>query len=107
MLLSDPTSEVIAVVVATSVAQFGGAWTYLAAKRRAFREPVAATACGLVTTLIAAPAYILLDVHRWFDPQVSWGLSVFLAVCGGICQGALFRGRPLERLAGGSGARGA
>ena len=94
----SPTSETIAVVAAISAAQFAGAWTYLTAKRKALTEPAAAIACGVVTTLVAAPAFIALDVHHWIlGPETNWGLSVFLAVCGGITQGALFRGRPLSR----------
>ena len=80
---------------------FSGAWVY---GHVGDDSPVtvkhqlrAAAAAGLVTTVIASAIYIPLRVHIWVGGDgTSWGASVFLALCMGICQGILFRGRPLS-----------
>jgi hypothetical protein len=37
-------------------------------------------------------------VHRWVaGSQAPWGAAAFLGLCMGICQGVLFRERPLAR----------
>jgi uncharacterized membrane protein (DUF2068 family) len=65
--------------------------------RPAKSETRATAAAGLVTTVIASAIYIPLDVHTWVGGEgTSWGASVFLALCMGICQALLFRGRPLR-----------
>src|SRR2546429_6294801 len=85
-------------IIGTLIAQFAGAWTYGRAKRAlALSEARAATASGIATTVVAALIYTLFRVHEWLGGQgVSWGLSVFMAICVGLVQGVLFRGRPLE-----------
>ena len=77
-------------------AQFAGSWAYW--RVRANRpEWLAASAAGLVATIVGSLIYIPLHVHDWLGGQgSSWGLSIFMALCVGICQGALFKGRPLR-----------
>lgn len=85
-------------VLGTLAGQIAGAWVYW--RVRASREPVvhefqAATAAGIATTIVASALYIPLRVHTWIGGEgTHWGASVFLGLCMGICQGALFRGRP-------------
>ena len=86
-------------VVGTIAGQFSGAWAYWKvhglSSSQTRPEWLAATAAGLVTTLIASTIYIPLGVHTWFGGEGnSWGASVFMGVCMGVCQGVLFRGRP-------------
>jgi hypothetical protein len=91
-------SGIVGFVLGTMAAQFAGAWTYRTAKRRlALGEVKAAITSGLATAVVAASAYIPFDVHEWLGGRgVSWDVSVFMAVCMGIAQAVLFRGRPLE-----------
>ena len=94
-------SPVKIILIGLVPAQLVGAWTYIRVKRssspRWRREWVAATACGLATTLVASVIYLALGLHKQLEPQLSWGASVFWGLCFGIVQGALFRGRPLQR----------
>ncbi len=85
-------------IVGSVMAQFAGAWTYRSAKRRlVLSEARAAIASGFATAIVGTLAYTLLRVHEWLGGQgASWGVSVFIAVCMGLVQGVLFRGRPLE-----------
>ena len=79
--------------------QIIGAWAYRESKRRfKFGEWRAATVAGVVATVVTAPLFILNKVHEWLlGPGAHWGLSILMAVFVGICQGVLFRGRPLAR----------
>jgi hypothetical protein len=77
-----------------------GAWAYwrlrLKGSESAPNEGPAAVAAGLVTTVVASLVYILLGVHEGLAGEgYSWGVSISFGLCVGICQGALFRGRPL------------
>ena len=87
-------------IIGTAAGQFSGAWAYWRIRNRAGSadpEFDAAWAAGLVATVIASAVYIPLGVHTWLGGDgAPWGLSVFLGVCIGICQGMLFRGRPLR-----------
>jgi len=80
-------------------AQLAGAWTYWKVHEALFPQPrrewVAASAAGFVTTLVSSLIYLAFGLHKHLAS--SWGASVFLGLCFGICQGALFRGRPLRR----------
>ena len=82
-------------------AQLAGAWTYLKLHEsdsiQLRREWIAASASGFATALVASLIYLALGLHKQLEPTMSWGASVFFGVCFGICQGALFRGRPLRR----------
>jgi hypothetical protein len=88
-------------IIGTVAGQFSGAWVYwqvrgnpAGAVARWIDEAMAA---GLVTTIVASAIYIPLGVHTWLGGDgASWGESVFLGLCMGICQGLLFRGRPLR-----------
>ena len=86
-------------IVGSVIAQFVGAWSYHASKKhRGFTEVPAALAAGVTTTIAASALYILFHVHDWIaGPGATWGSSVFLALCMGILQGVLFRGRPFGR----------
>jgi hypothetical protein len=77
--------------------QFAGAWVYWQIRGDGpEREARAAAAAGLVTMVIASAIYIPLRVHTWVGgTDAPWGVSVFLGLCMGLCQGILFRGRPL------------
>ena len=87
---------VVGFIVGTMAGQLVGAWTYLRTKRRGWREAKAAASSGIATALIAAAVYVLFGVHDWAGGNGSSpGVSVFLAVCAGLVQGVLFRGRPL------------
>ena len=87
-------------IIGTVAGQFSGAWAYWRIRNHAGSadpEFDAAWAAGLVTTVIASAFYIPLGVHTWVAGDgAPWGLSVFLGACMGICQGMLFRGRPLR-----------
>ena len=89
-------------IIGSVAGQFAGSWAYwraLGGRPSATRsEWVAATVAGLVATVVASVIYIPLGVQSWLLGEgASWGVSVFLAVCMGLCQGVLFRGRPLRR----------
>ena len=94
-------SPVAIIFIGLVPAQLAGASTYLKAKGsrspRWSREWVAASVAGLVTTLVASPIYLVLGLHKQLAGGSSWGASVFLAACFGIYEGALGRGRPLQR----------
>ena len=89
----------IGFIIGSVIAQLAGAWAYHASKKRlAFTTVPAAIAAGLATTLLASILFIVFHVHDWLGgPGASWGNSVFLGLCMGILQGALFRGRPFGR----------
>lgn len=83
-------------IIGTAVAQFAGAFAYRFAKAKPLKEALAALSAGLVTAVVATPFYIAFHTHHWLAGSgSSWGISAFLAVCIGIVQGVLFRGRPL------------
>ena len=88
-------SAAIIILIGLLPAQPAGAWTYSKLKRssspRWRREWVAASAAGLITTLVASAIYLALGLHRQLGGW-SWGASVFWGVCFGICQGVLGRG---------------
>ncbi len=88
-------------IIGTVASQFSGAWVYWRIRGPGAvspnREYDAAMVAGLVTTVVASAIYILLGVHNWLDGDgASPGLSVFLGLCAGVCQGMLLRGRPLR-----------
>ena len=89
---------VAGLVIGTVAGQFSGAWVYRRVRGNSpgpWSEFDAAWAAGLVTTAVASAIYVPLGVHTWaLGSDASWGMSVFLALCLGICQGMLFRGRP-------------
>jgi ABC-type Co2+ transport system permease subunit len=92
---------VLSFVIGTIVGQFCGAAAY----RRIARNPgprnklAASIVAGLVTTLCASSVFVVLGVHQWLGgPETSWGASVFLGICIGICQAVLFKHRPLPPL---------
>ena len=89
----------LGLLLGAAAAQFLGAWAYLLVKPRVSREFVAASAAGFVAGLIATVLYRAFHTYSWISGSDTnpWGLSVFLGVCVGISQGALFRGRPLRR----------
>ena len=94
-------SPVAVIFIGLVPAQLAGAWTYLKMKgsssSRWRREWVAASMGGLATTLVASVIYLAFGLHKQLSPPMSWGASVFLGACFGICQGVLGRGRPLRR----------
>ena len=103
---------VLGVVIGLVAGQFCGAATYKFITARSQQKVAASIAAGLVTTICASPIFILFGVHRWLaGPEAPWLAAVFLALCFGLCQGVLFRDRPLRsrsRQGGdGSGAAGA
>jgi hypothetical protein len=88
-------------IIGTMAGQFSGAWVYWQIRGTgpgpAMRETYAAAAAGVVTAVVASAVYIPLGVHTWVGGNgISWGASVFLGMCMGICQAVLFRGRPLR-----------
>ena len=85
-------------IIGTLLAQVAGAAAYRFAKRRALNETLAAIAGGFVAAVAATPVYIAFHIQDWLAGSgSSWGVSAFMAVCMGIVQGVLFRGRPLGR----------
>jgi hypothetical protein len=87
-------------VIGSVAGQFSGAWVYWRIRgdtsQSSMREGEAAWAAGLVTVVIASAIYVPLGVHTWVGGDgTHWGMSVFLGLCMGLCQGMLFRGRPL------------
>ena len=87
-------------IIGTLAAQLAGSWIYWQIRSPEASPPrsewVAGGAAGLMAALVASAIYIPLGVHTWLGGEGStWGLSIFLGVCIGICQGALFRGRPM------------
>ncbi len=83
-------------VIGTVAGQFAGAWVSWRIRRRA--EWIRRTSAGLVTAVVATGIYLPLRVHTWAGGEgASRALSPFLGVCIGICQGVLWRGRPLAR----------
>jgi membrane protease YdiL (CAAX protease family) len=78
-----------------------GAWAYWKIRGKelpdVWRETRARILAGLATTVVSAAVFIALDVHKYFGNEIPWTFSIFLAVCAGICEGVLYRGRALER----------
>jgi len=88
-------------IVGTIAGQLAGSWTYWRVRGTGptptHPEWWSATAAGLVAAVAAAVLYLALNVHIWLGGVgSSRGLSLFLALCMGICQAVLFRGRPLR-----------
>ncbi len=90
--------QVAGLLIGTMIAQLAGARTYWWVRAKtgtsSGSEWLSAISAGFVTTLGAAIVYIPLRLHNLLDS--SWGASVFLALCVGICQGALYRGGRLR-----------
>jgi hypothetical protein len=87
-------------VLGTVLGQLAGAAAYIQTKARlGFTELPAAIVAGLTTTVVASSVYLAFHVQEWLgsEPEAPVGYSVFLALCFGICQGVLFRGRPFAR----------
>lgn len=89
-------------LLGTAAGQLFGAWAYRRVLGYGAAQPMrkvrAALAAGLVTTAVTTVIYIPFHVHTWAGGDgTPWGMSVFLGLCMGICQGALFRGRPFLR----------
>ena len=89
------------VVIGTVGAQFAGAWAYRRVDRSASgdtrRKVLSAIAAGAVTTIVAAPVYMIVGVDSWIGIGTNWEMSAFFGVCMGICQAVLFRGRPGQK----------
>jgi hypothetical protein len=88
-------------IVGTIAGQFLGSWAYWQVRGHSaahgVSEWLAATAAGVVATVVASAIYIPLGVHTWLGGEgTPWGAAVFMGVCVGICQGVLFRGSPLR-----------
>ena len=88
-------------IFGTLVGQFAGSWAYWRARGEDPSAPrskwLAATIAGVVTSVAASAIYIPSRVHIWIGGEgTSWGASVFIAGCMGICQAVLVRGRPLS-----------
>src|SRR5437867_4421871 len=88
-------------IIGSVAGQFSGAWVYWRIRGSSpgpsMREADAAAAAGFVTAVVASAIYIPLGVHSWvLGSGTHWGMSVFLGLCLGLCQGMLFRGRPLR-----------
>jgi hypothetical protein len=85
-------------VIGTFAGHISGRWVYRQVRTEGagsnMHETRAAVASGLGTAVIASAIYILLGVHTWAG-GMPWGFSVFLGLCMGIFQGALYRGKPL------------
>ena len=77
---------------------FFGDLAYRRVLARYHRPVIASIASGLFATLATSIAFVAIGVHKWFiGPEAPWTASVFLALCFGICEGVLFKGRPLLR----------
>lgn len=88
----------IGFAVGTILGQFAGAWAYRYSKRRlVLAEWKSAVVSGVATAVVSSLVFVLTSVHDWAGGiGSSWGVSVFLGVCMGIVQGALFPGGPLD-----------
>ena len=85
--------RVVGVLVTMSAGFFVADWSYRTLKRGHASELIAATVSGLGITVVTSIGFLLLKVHQWwFGPETSWGFSVFLGFCAGLCQAVLFRG---------------
>jgi hypothetical protein len=91
---------VLAFCFGTAIAMSCGAWVYRRINppqpQHQRRPALAALASGIVTSFIAAATYIPTHVSEWLSPGSDWRMSVFMAVCFGIIQGALFRSGSLQ-----------
>ncbi len=86
----------LGVVIGLMAGVVSGAAAYRWVSIHFRRQVLASIVSGLVTTVCASPIFIAFGVHRWLaGPEAPWTAAVFLALCYGICQGVLFRGRPL------------
>jgi len=76
---------------------FCGDLAYRRVLDRSQRPLIASVASGLVTTIVTSVVFVGMDVHHWFfGPEAPWTGSVFLGLCFGIGQGALFKGQRLR-----------
>ena len=86
---------IIGFLIDTVSAQLAGASAYRRFhKSPTISEPVRAAATGLLTAIVAAGLYIPFRVGEWLSGAEDWRVSAFLALCIGICQAILFKGRP-------------
>ena len=100
--------KVVGILITMSAGFFVADWSYRALKRGHTSDLIAATVSGLGITVVASVGFLLLKVHQWwFGPETSWGFSVFLGFCVGLCQAVLFRGGLLEPRGTGDDERGA
>jgi len=90
---------ILGVVIGLMAGVVCGAAAYQWVSTRFKSQVLASVVSGLVTTLCASPIFIAFGVHRWLaGPEAPWTAAVFLALCYGICQGVLFKGRPWYRV---------
>jgi hypothetical protein len=90
---------VLGFIIGTLAGQLCGGVVYsrVSATERPLRRLAASIAAGFATAASASAVYVAFGVHRWLNgPESSWGPSLFLGVCMGICQAVLFRDRPFS-----------
>jgi hypothetical protein len=84
-------------IIGTIAGQICGADVYrrIISRATSDRSLQAAIGSGLATAACSSVVYIVLGVHDWLGgADSSWGVSVFLGICMGICQAVLLRDRP-------------
>ena len=93
--------EVLLIGIALLVSLLAGDWAYWKIRGESLAGPWLETrariVAGLATAAVCGALFAALGVHKYFGIETPWTFSIFLGVCGGICEGVLYRGRLLER----------
>lgn len=94
-------AKVLLIGFAILVSLFAGDWTYWKIRGESLPGPWLETrariVAGLATAAVCGALFSALGVHKYFGQETPWTFSLFLGVCGGICEGVLYRGRLLGR----------
>jgi hypothetical protein len=95
-------AQVVLVLLGGAIGLIVGAWAYWKTRGDQapgpWQETRACIVAGSATALVCGAIFTALGVHKWFlGNETPWTASLFLAVCGGLCEGVLFRGRLLEQ----------
>jgi len=100
-LVNWEAAKVLLIGIAILVSLFAGAWAYWKIRGESLAGPLLETrariVAGLATAAVCGALFVALGVHKYFGNETPWTFSLFLGLCGGICEGVLYRGRLLER----------
>ena len=100
-LVNWEVAKVFLIGIAILVSLFAGDWAYWKIRGESLAGPWFETrariVAGLATASVCGALFTALGVHKYFGNETPWTFSLFLGVCGGICEGVLYRGRLLER----------
>lgn len=100
-LVNWEAAKVLLTGITILVSLFAGDWSYWKVRGESVAGPWLETrariVAGVATAAVCGVLFAALSVHKYFGNETPWTFSLFLGVCGGICEGVLYRGRLLKR----------